>query len=68
MSLEDIFTDTFSFLFEKEFLVEMLKTVDSLAFMNMNERILKYFKDKVITNKDKPISITNNCFVTFITV
>ncbi len=65
MSLEDIFTDTFSFLFEKEFLVEMLKTVDSLAFMNMNESIFRY---KVITNKDEPISITNNCFVTFVTV
>jgi len=39
---------------------EMLEAVDSLAFMNMNERVLKYLKDKVIANKDESLSITHN--------
>jgi CRP/FNR family transcriptional regulator, anaerobic regulatory protein len=39
---------------------EMLEAIDSLAFMNMNERILKYLKDKVIVNKDETLSITHN--------
>jgi CRP/FNR family transcriptional regulator len=38
----------------------MLEAVDSLAFMNMNERILKYLKDKVFANKDETLSITHN--------
>lgn len=39
---------------------EMLEAIDSLAFMNMNERVLKYLKDKVIANKDQTLSITHN--------
>ena len=39
---------------------EMLEAIDSLAFMNMNERILKHLKDKVIVNKDETLSITHN--------
>ena len=39
---------------------EMLEAIDSLAFMNMNERILKYLKDKVIVNKDETLYITHN--------
>lgn len=39
---------------------EMLETIDSLAFMNMNERVLKYLKDKVIANKDAALSVTHN--------
>ena len=39
---------------------EMLEAIDSLAFMNMNERILKYLKDKVVANKDIALSITHN--------
>jgi CRP/FNR family transcriptional regulator len=39
---------------------EMLVAIDSLAFMNMNERVLKYLKDKVIANKDETLNITHN--------
>ena len=39
---------------------EMLEAIDSLAFMNMNERVLKYLKDKVVVNKDETLSITHN--------
>jgi len=41
-------------------LKEMLEAIDSLAFMNMNERVLKYLKDKVIANKDETLNITHN--------
>jgi CRP/FNR family transcriptional regulator len=40
--------------------VEMLEAVDSLAFMNMNDRILKYLKNKVIANKSEFLKITHN--------
>ncbi len=39
---------------------EMLEAIDSLAFMNMNERVLKYLKDKVVINKDEILTITHN--------
>jgi len=39
---------------------EMLEAVDSLAFMNMNDRILKYLKNKVIANKSEFLKITHN--------
>ncbi len=38
---------------------EMLEAIDSLAFMNMNERVLKYLKDKVIANKNETLNITH---------
>ncbi len=38
---------------------EMLETIDSLAFSNMHERILKYLKDKVIITKGTLLSITH---------
>jgi CRP/FNR family transcriptional regulator len=40
--------------------VEMLEAVDSLAFMNMNDRTLKYLKNKVIANKSEFLKITHN--------
>lgn len=39
---------------------EMLEAIDSLAFMNMNERVLRYLKDKVFANKNEILSITHN--------
>jgi len=39
---------------------EMLEAVDSLAFMNMNDRILKYLKNKVIANQSEFLKITHN--------
>ena len=39
---------------------EMLEAIDSLAFMNMNERVLKYLKDKVVINKDEILTTTHN--------
>lgn len=39
---------------------EMLEAVDSLAFMNMNARVLKYLKDKVLANKSEFLEITHN--------
>jgi CRP/FNR family transcriptional regulator, anaerobic regulatory protein len=39
---------------------EMLEAIDSLAFINMNERVLKYLKDKVVINKDEILTITHN--------
>ena len=39
---------------------EMLEAIDSLAFMNMNERVLQYLKDKVIANRDETLTVTHN--------
>jgi CRP/FNR family transcriptional regulator len=38
---------------------EMLEAIDSLAFMNMNDRVLRYLKDKVIANKKETLSVTH---------
>lgn len=38
---------------------EMLTAIDSLAFMNMNERLLNYLIDKVKINKSKEINRTH---------
>ncbi len=51
---------TFVFVSYSKRFTEILEAVDSLAFMNMNERVLKYLKDKVIANKDESLSITHN--------
>tara|TARA_B110000967_G_C18813299_1_gene524786 strand:+ start:110 stop:739 length:630 start_codon:yes stop_codon:yes gene_type:complete len=40
-------------------LKEMLEAIDSLAFMNMNDRVLRYLKDKVIANKKETLSVTH---------
>ncbi len=51
---------TFVFQSYNNRLSEMLAAIDSLAFMNMNERVLKYLRDKVIINKDELLDITHN--------
>lgn len=38
---------------------EMLETIDSIAFLNMDERLLKYLKDKVRVTNDDIIKITH---------
>lgn len=38
---------------------ELLETIDSIAFLNMDERLLKYLKDKVRVTKDKTINNTH---------
>lgn len=38
---------------------ELLETVDSLAFMNMEERVYKYLKDKAMVNHSPQLSITH---------
>ncbi|PWJ39951.1 Crp/Fnr family transcriptional regulator [Sediminitomix flava] len=38
---------------------EMLQTIDSLSFMNMDERILKYLKDKAYVNGSTKIQATH---------
>ncbi len=40
-------------------LKEMLDTIDSLAFHNMEERLYKYLKDKALVNKDGHIQTTH---------
>lgn len=40
-------------------LMEMLESIDSLAFMNMNERLLKYLKDKAKRYNVKELQITH---------
>jgi CRP/FNR family transcriptional regulator len=40
-------------------LIEMVESIDSLAFMKMNERVFKYLNDKVKINKDVNLEITH---------
>ncbi|MCK5637719.1 MAG: Crp/Fnr family transcriptional regulator [Flavobacteriaceae bacterium] len=40
-------------------LIEMVESIDGLAFMNMNQRLLKYLTDKAKINKDINIEITH---------
>lgn len=38
---------------------ELLEAIDTIAFLNMNERLLKYLKDKAMVNRDEVISVTH---------
>jgi len=38
---------------------ELLQTVDTLAFMNMDERLLKYLRDKAMVNHNEVIHTTH---------
>ena len=40
-------------------LMEMLETIDNIAFLKMDERLLKYLKDKAIVNKSTTIKNTH---------
>ena len=38
---------------------ELLEAIDTIAFLNMDERLLKYLKDKAIVNKNEVIQVTH---------
>lgn len=38
---------------------EFLEAIDSLAFMNMNERLKKYLRDKVVVSKTTEVQVTH---------
>ena len=40
-------------------LIEMVESIDGLAFMNMNQRLLKYLGDKAKINQDINLDITH---------
>lgn len=40
-------------------LSEMLETIDNIAFLNMDERLIKYLRDKTLINKDTLIHQTH---------
>lgn len=50
-----------SFVFESynNRFTEMLQSIDSLAFMNMHGRVLKYLREKVIVSKDNMLNTTH---------
>ncbi|UJH90958.1 Crp/Fnr family transcriptional regulator [Antarcticibacterium sp. 1MA-6-2] len=40
-------------------LTEMLETIDTLAFMNMDERLLRYLQDKAKINQSEKLQVTH---------
>ena len=40
-------------------LIEMVESIDGLAFMNMTQRLLKYLSDKAKINRDVDLTITH---------
>ena len=38
---------------------ELLEAIDTIAFLNMDERLLKYLKNKAMVNRDEVIQITH---------
>lgn len=38
---------------------ELLEAIDTIAFLNMDERLLKYLKDKAIVNRGEVIHVTH---------
>lgn len=40
-------------------LSEMLETIDTIAFMNMDERLMRYLQDKAKINKDEQVQVTH---------
>ena len=55
------FTDWRSFVFDSYSarLSELLEAIDSLAFMNMHERVYKYLKDKMMVNSNAELNVTH---------
>jgi CRP/FNR family transcriptional regulator len=43
----------------QERMQELLEAVDTIAFLNMDERLLKYLKEKAIVNKNEVIQATH---------
>lgn len=40
-------------------LTEMLETIDTLAFMNMDQRLLRYLQDKAKINQSETLQVTH---------
>lgn len=40
-------------------LSEMLETIDTLAFMNMDQRLLRYLQDKAKINQSEELQVTH---------
>jgi CRP/FNR family transcriptional regulator len=40
-------------------LTEMLDTIDTIAFMNMDQRLMKYLEDKAKINQNEVIAVTH---------
>lgn len=40
-------------------LSEMLDTIDTIAFMNMEERLMRYLQDKAIINQNETLNVTH---------
>lgn len=38
---------------------ELLEAIDTIAFLNMDERLLKYLKDKAMINRDQVLQVTH---------
>ena len=38
---------------------ELLEAIDTIAFLNMDERLIKYLKDKAIVNRNEIIQVTH---------
>lgn len=55
------YTDWRSFVFDSYSarLSELLESIDSLAFMNMRERVYKYLKDKMMVNSNSELNVTH---------
>jgi CRP/FNR family transcriptional regulator len=49
----------FAFLSYHNRLQEMLEAIDSIAFLNLDERLIKYLHDKIKINKTNSIQITH---------
>lgn len=55
------FDDWRAFVFESytQRMSELLSAIDSLAFMNMHERVIKYLRDRVMIDKDNALIVTH---------
>jgi len=55
------YADWRSFVFDSysDRLSELLESIDSLAFMNMHERVYKYLKDKMMVNSNSELNVTH---------
>ncbi|WP_445734666.1 Crp/Fnr family transcriptional regulator [Mariniflexile sp.] len=40
-------------------MTELLEAIDTIAFLNMDERLLKYLRDKAMVNHDEVINVTH---------
>ena len=40
-------------------LKELLQAIDTIAFLKMDERLLKYLRDKAMVNRDETIKVTH---------